>query len=174
MIQTNKRIHPLRVIQSKNLDEKDLNWSLGIFVNWMRFTGIDPNIPTKKDGWRWLAWLIQRWTCFFLSTGVNIFTLWMYQKVRHGADDKTSSTLLWNEWIDYVSCSFHSVSTHLCLLICVTPNWNDLVATINRVEYSLIGSSFEYIQVRKIAPYAIMVVLFMVIFHYFCLNDFIF
>lgn len=84
--------------------------------------------------------------------------------MRDGADDKTSSTLLWNEWIDYVSSSFHSISTHLCMLIFVTPNWNDLVAVIDRVEYFIpIGSAVVYIRVRKVAPFAIIFIFFMVI-----------
>ena len=149
----------------------DLNWSLGLFVNWMRLIGIDLNIPKIKN-WRWFYWFIQRWTCFFLSVGVNIFTMYyFYQRVK--ADTKTSSTLLWNEWIDYVSCSFHSISTHLCLLIFVTPNWNDLTAATNHVEYSLIGSPSVYNRVRKIAPFAIMVVIFMVLLNLFRLSKFI-
>ena len=164
-MQTRNKIDPLRVmdLQFKTLDdEQDLNWCLGLFANgWMRVIGIVPNIPMTKD-WRWFVWFIQRWTCFFLSLGVNIFTLWSLKKVRDGADDKTSSTLLWNEWIDYVSSSFHSTSTHLCMLIFVTPNWNDLVAVINRVEYFPIGSAVVYIRVRKVAPFATIFIIFMV------------
>ena len=171
-MQANNKIHPLKVKRFKNLTEKDLNWSLGIFVSWMRIIGIDPNIPKTKD-LRWFVWFIQRWTCFFLSTGVNIFTLWVHQTMRNDTENKTSSTLLWNEWIDYVSCSFHSISTHLCLLIFVTPNWNDLTAATNHVEYSLIGSPSVYNRVRKIAPFAIMVVIFMVLLNLFRLSKFI-
>lgn len=88
-MQTRNKIDPLRVmdLQFKTLEDKqDLNWCLGTFANgWMRVIGIVPNIPVTNN-WRWFVWFIQRWTCFFLSLWVNIFTLWSLKKVRDGAN----------------------------------------------------------------------------------------
>ena len=139
----------------------NLNWSLGMFVNsWMRIIGIDPNIP-RKNNWRWFAWFIQRWTCFLLSVGVNIFLMYFfYQMVK--ANTKTSSTLLWNLWMDFGITMAHSVFTHLCLLIFVTPKWKYLNIAMNNIEYSFIDSPSVYNRVRKSAPFAIIVVIFMV------------
>lgn len=49
------------------------------------------------------------------------------------------------------------------MLIFVTPNWNDLVAVIDRVENFPIGSAVVYIRVRKVAPFAIIFIILMVI-----------
>jgi len=163
-MQANNKIHPLKVKRFKNVTEKDLNWGLVIFVDWMRIIGIDPNIPKTKD-WRWFVWFIHRWICFFLSTGVNIFTIYcFYQRVK--ADTKTSSTLLWNQWMDLGITMIHTISSHLCLLIIVTPKWKDLIKAMNHVEYSLISSPSVYNRVRKIAPLSIMVVIFMVLLNF--------
>ena len=89
-----KKNKPLKVKRFKDLTEKDLNRSFGIFVSWMRIIGIDPNIPKTKD-WRWLVWFIQRWTCLFLSVGVNIFaTFSFYQKVNSDSKKNNSTIAL--------------------------------------------------------------------------------
>lgn len=75
-------------------------------------------------------------------------------------DKKNNSTLRWNEWMDYIVTSFHSVSTHLCLLIFVTNHWNDLRLAMNEVEHFLIDR--VYSQLRKIMSFAVIVVILMV------------
>lgn len=157
--------HPKIKINPVGYQKLDLNWCLGIFVNgWMRIIGIEPNIPEKKYWWRWFAWFIQRWTCFFLSVGINILTIFaFYQVIRDETDEQNSSTLLWNQWMDYITASFHSISTHLCLLIFVTKNWNGLMIVMNQVEYLTINCPRAYPQVRKIVPLAVVAVIFTVI-----------
>jgi len=134
-----------------------------MFVKWMRIIGIDPNIPKTKD-WRWFVWFIQRWTCFFLSVGVNIIvTFSFYQKVNRDSN-KNSSTLLWTQWMDYTTTAFHSISTHLCLLIIVTNHWNDLRMAMNKAEYITSDSRIDrvYPRLRKITPLTICAIILMV------------
>ena len=161
-MQANKKIYPLKLM-FKNLTEKDLNWCLGIFVSWMRIIGIDPNIPKTKD-WRWLVWFIQRWTCLFLSVGVNVYvTFSFYQKVNRDSK-KNNSTLIWTQWLDYITTAFHSISTHLCLLTYVTNHWNDLRLAMNKAEYINSDSRIDrvYPRLRKIIPLAICAIILMV------------
>ena len=78
------KIQPQNKIQVLPVEE-DLNWCLDKLVNgWMRIIGIEPNIPEKKGYWRWIVWLIQRWTCFFLALGIIVYLLISPYLNRHG------------------------------------------------------------------------------------------
>ena len=143
--------------------QPDLNWCLGILVNgWMRVIGIDPNTPIKKD-WRWLAWFIQRWSCFFLSAGVNICMMYLfYQNMKEEISKKKSSTSLWNQWLDFTTTTIHSISTHLCLLLFVTNNWNTLKMVMNEAEH-LIKDPQVINRMRIVVPITIIAFILMVI-----------
>ena len=144
----------------------DLNWCLGIFMNgWMPLIGINGirlHFSNKKTNWRHLACFIQRWTFFFLSIGVNILMIVSFYLQEK--ENKNNSTLHWNEWMDYIVTSFHSISTHLCLLTFVTNHWNELRLAMNEVEYCLIDSrpGRVYPRLRKIMPLAVTAVILMV------------
>ena len=58
-------------------------------------------------------------------------------------------------------CFYSLVSAHYC-----HATWKDLNIAMNHIEYSLISSPFVYNRVRKIAPFAIMVVIFMVLINF--------
>ena len=145
--------------------ELDLNWCLGTFSCWMRVIGIHEaasNINKKKKYWRWFAWFIQRWTFLFLSIGINILMLVSFY--RNEKDKKRKSTFLWNEWMDYILTSIHSISIHLCLLIFVIKNWNNLNMAMNEVEYCLIDSRSDrvYPRLRNMMSKAVIAVVLMV------------
>ena len=159
------KIQPQNKIQI--LPQKlDLNWCLDKLVNgWMRIIGIEPNIPEKKD-WRWILWLLQRWTCFFLSLGVNVYIVTMFP-FNISPGDNTSSTLSWNEGMDYIVTSIHSISIHLLLLLVISPNWNELRIALNDVECknrSDLSSVTEpiYPRLRNIMPLVIIAFVFSV------------
>ena len=144
----------------------DLNWCLGIFSCWMRVIGIHGTssnmINNKKKDWRWFAWFIQRWTFLFLSIGVNILMIASFY--RNEKDKKRTSTFCWNEWMDYILTSIHSISIHLCLLFFVTNHWNDLNMAMNEAEYCFIDSRSDrvYPRLRKIIPIAVIAFVLMV------------
>ena len=155
---TNK-IHSQNKIQVLAIEE-DLNWCLDKLVNgWMRIIGIEPNFPEKKD-WRWIMWLFQRWICFFLSFGVIVYLLMTVYLKKRGESD--SSTENWNEWMDYVITSIQVISIHLCLLLVVSPNWNELRAAMNEAEYHLLNYPRAYPQIRKTVPFVIASLVLMV------------
>ena len=157
---TNK-IQPQNKIEFIPIEE-DLNWCLDKLVNgWMRIIGIEPNIPEKKD-WRWILWLLQRWTCFFLALGIIVYLLISLYLKQEEAAKKSSSTVSWNEWMDYIITSVHVISVHLCLLLVVSPNWNELRRTINKVEYHLLNYPRVYPQIRKTVPFVIASLVLMV------------
>ena len=131
----------------------DLNWCLEKLVNgWMRIIGIEPNIPEKKYCWG-IFRLLQRWTCFFLSLGVNVyFLVSLHLKNKEKAAKKSSSTENWNVWMDYGFNTIQSISVHLCLLLVISPNWNELRTVMNKAEYHLLNYPRVYPQIRKIVP----------------------
>ena len=161
----NNKVQPQNKIAFLPVEE-DLNWCLDKLVNgWMRIIGIEPNIPEKK-GWHWIVWFLQRWTCFLLSLGVNVYILiFLHLKNKEEADKKISSTLSWNEWMDYSVTSFHSISIHLLLLLVVSPNWNELRMALNGVECNMMKFQWVYPRLRNIVPRVIAAFLFAVRYH---------
>ena len=156
------KIQPQNKIQVLPVEE-DLNWCLDKLVNgWMRIIGIEPNIPEKKGYWRWIVWLIQRWTCFFLALGIIVYLLISLYLKQEEAAKKSSSTQNWNEWMDFVALSFQTISVHLLLLIVISPKWNELRTAMNDAEHHLLNYPRVYPQIRKIVPFVVAPLLLMV------------
>lgn len=154
--------------------KKTFRWSCLPLLNWFNILGIPLQIEdTKSSASNARYYCKLSIACFgffmFLTNLARLFVyitfdfFAVYSSSTNMTDSvvyrKTSSTTIWNDFLDYFNEFFISLGSQLILITSTLVHWKDLTAVLNRIEDQNIFSLKTFRQFRRIFVFGISIVI---------------